>query len=299
MSTCPVCKKKKAFFFCNKGTYTYFSCKNCSTVFLRPIPTQRFIDHFYDKGYPYNVDSTSARRMRLNAVKILKHLLAIHPTGKTLLDVGSGYGDFLDAIKNSDTKGLGIEPAINLYRFSKKRGLPIEQMTMSEFSKTNKKIRFDFITVVHLIEHVNSPAEFITQCARHLKKGGVMYIETPNIDSHLFKAERENYTFLTPPDHTILFSPKSLRTILSQKNLAIHNLHTFSYPEHIAPILRSHKKSSKTMSSNVRQEKMRSSQPLRRLKFFVGNQVLYPLLTPLLNIGDKGSILACYVRKTS
>jgi 2-polyprenyl-3-methyl-5-hydroxy-6-metoxy-1,4-benzoquinol methylase len=299
MAICPICKNKQASFFTKKGAFSYFHCKSCATIFLSPVPSQKFIEYFYNKGYPYQVDSISSRRMMQNAGKIMKRMSNLYPSGKKLLDVGSGYGDFLSAIKKSKIDGMGIEPAVNLYNFSKKQKLKVVRATLQEFSKENKNLLFDFITVIHLIEHVRNPSKFVSQCLAHLKIEGIMYIETPNVSSHLFNAEGENYTFLTPPDHTILFSTTSLRKVLNQNSLEIIDMHTFSYPEHISPLFTEMQTSDTAISVNYGRKKIEAEGKRNNLTYFLGNKLLYPLLTPLLNIGNKGSILACYVRKTA
>jgi len=42
---------------------------------------------------------------------------------------------------------------------------------------------FDVITLSHVIEHVHNPVDFCQGCWRMLKRGGFLWIETPNIDS--------------------------------------------------------------------------------------------------------------------
>lgn len=224
----------------------------------------------------------------------------LNPRGKTLLDVGAGYGTFVEIGLKHRLKALGIEPARNLYRQAKVRlGNKIIHTDLNGFVKRKGKM-FDFISMIHVIEHVENPANTLITLYQLLKPNGVLYIETPNIDSFLAYAEKSNYTFLTPPDHLNLFSPASLKMLLTSLDHTIElRYSTYSYPEHFVGILRELKSqvlrehvSSRwsTKKTNTKDVDMVSALP-----FF--DRVVAPILTPLLNIGNRGSILQVYIKK--
>src|SRR6185503_4087433 len=95
----------------------------------------------------------------------------------------------------------------------------------------------DFITMIHVIEHVTNPRHFIRDAANLLYPDGILYIETPNLESHLFHVEKNEYTFLTPPAHVWLFSEKSMR-MLTQGLFSLEYISTYSYPTHLAGIIK-------------------------------------------------------------
>ncbi|MBI4009458.1 methyltransferase domain-containing protein, partial [Candidatus Roizmanbacteria bacterium] len=164
--------------------------------------------------------------------------------------------------------------------------------------------RFDFITIIHTIEHVTDPQTMISKAIKLLNFGGILFIETPNLDSHLFYAEKLRYTFLTPPDHIWLFSLKSFKNMFKRlRGVKLEKISTYSYPEHFMGIIKS-----KLLITNYKlqinvklknpNEKTNSQNKKRKfIKYLLFDRLLAPLFTPLLNIGIKGSILELYISK--
>ncbi len=313
MPICEICKHRKTKFFHKIDKYIYYECLNCNTLFLQPKPTLSQAKNYYAKIFKYADGEMNEIRIRSRAKLILKNLKNIYPTGKTVLDVGSGYGYFLDEAKSFGFKILGIEPSKTLYSISIKH--LIEKIFLTDFSHfyaRNRNKKFDFITIIHTIEHLVNPAETISQALTLLNKDGLLYIETPNLDSHLFNAEKYSYTFLTPPDHIWIFSQKSFDFILTNiPKIQIEQISTYSYPEHLMGIIKRKLKNqiSNLKANNDFQVNMDSKKTISNfenwdwennwkfIKFILFDKLFAPLFTPLLNLGAKGSILELYIRK--
>jgi len=233
MFRCPICHFKKTHTKYKVGKYQYYECGNCKTLFLYPLPSSSSIKRYYSSAFEYIAGRAEESRIRKRANIILKKLKHLHPEGKTLLDIGSGYGYFLEEAKKISLDSTGIEPNKKLAQSSVFRG------TLDEFVKKSNSNKFDFITAIHVIEHIRNPFTFIKQVSRLLNRGGILYIETPNYNSWLAQKEKEQYTFLTPPDHIWLFSKKSLQLIkLKFPRLSIVSINTYSYPEHLMGIIK-------------------------------------------------------------
>jgi hypothetical protein len=159
---------------------------------------------------------------------------------------------------------------------------------------------FDFVTLIHVVEHFRNPRTELARIMHMLNPKGILFIETPNIDSHLSNIEKISYTFLTPPDHIHLFSPQSLKRLLSQINPSLECVtKTYSYPEHLVGILRIIKstwtgKPKLVDKSGVVEQKVEEDAPSQKEPIF--DKYLAPFLTPLLNLKQKGSILQLYVK---
>jgi hypothetical protein len=72
---------------------------------------------------------------------------------------------------------------------------------------------------------VDSPRSFITAAAEKLKPGGLLVIETPNIDSLPFKVLKSRWRQFIP-EHYYFFTPKTISRLLSDHGLRIHSLTT-------------------------------------------------------------------------
>lgn len=265
------------------------------------MPSDNLLRKLYSGNYEFRVDSASLLRFRVTSQMIIDKLKQLQPSGRALLDIGTGYGTFVEVAISNELDAIGIEPAGNLYRFAfTKLKRRILHTDLRSFVKTNTK-QYDFVSAIHVIEHQKEPRKFLETAIELLKPGGVLFIETPNSDSHLANVEKENYTFLTPPDHIHLFSKKSLETLINKlSGNTCSSYYTYSYPEHLVGILRILKRNRGDchLSSNdlsgvipiLNREKDQGSLP-----FF--DRVVAPLFTPLLNIGNRGSFLQIYIQK--
>lgn len=270
------------------------------------MPSVEETRKFYQKEFQYPTGLTNEKLIRKRGRIILENLKKISPNGKTLLDVGSGYGYFLDEANKLDIRGMGIEPSRQLYRYSQKHyqveviNTDLEGYSQSKF----KKGKFDFITIIHTIEHVAHPEKMIRRALRLLVKNGILFIETPNVNSHLFYVLKSSYDFLTPPDHKWLFSKKSFQAMLKDKtDLKIERVSTYSYPEHFMGILKRLIKGDKKISRPVAKKTGdfvgKDLSLNKKIKIRLFDKGIAYLAHPLLNLFDKGSILELYLMKIS
>jgi len=301
MIKCPLCKQSKVKEFFKKRDFFYFECVKCFCLFVYPLPDKKVLKQYYQFEFSYNHSLDNHARRLKQYEKVLKKMKKMNPQGKNLLDVGCGTGTFLGLAKHKKLKTLGIEPSLKLYKIAKERGAKVLNCTFEEFCRlrSNLKLSFDFITLFHVIEHISDPRGWIENLLELLRKGGFLYIETPNIDSYLYFSQREFYTFLTPPDHLILFSKRSFLRLLKNYKVKV-NFSTYSYPEHLMGVVKSFIKGKAYVLENscFNQDNISRSLPIhKRFKYIVFDRFLAPIFTPLMNIFDKGSILQIYIKK--
>lgn len=313
MIKCTLCHSFKTIFFCKKHNFSYYTCKTCKTLFIRPQPNPQFLHLYYKNHFKYEAGLHNQNRIRKRSKIILNHLQRLNPTGKTILDIGSGFGYFLDEAIKRGFKPVGVEPAKKLLLYIANQfdtsdfsvgtfATGIYNMQFEKFYKQNKNRKFDFITIIHLIEHVLNPAELIAQAAKLLNKDGVLFIETPNLASHLFNFEGKNYTFLTPPEHLWIFSKSSLGFILKDiPSLKLKRINTYSYPEHFMGILKRIIKDDGYLSKKAVRRRLKpvssSINFIRYLNYLLFDKVIANILHRSLNIGNKGSFLELYIQK--
>lgn len=131
----------------------------------------------------------------------------------TVLDVGAGYGQFLNQLKNIGSRVAGLDISEHAAMNARNRfGLSIHQMSIQEFSRSYPE-KFDLITMWDYIEHPDNPLADLLCCFEILSEGGYLVIKTPSICAleyevfkgyyHSFKREHLNY-----------FSPNSLAQLL-------------------------------------------------------------------------------------
>jgi 2-polyprenyl-3-methyl-5-hydroxy-6-metoxy-1,4-benzoquinol methylase len=152
----------------------------------------------------------------LNARWRVELIRQVKPSGK-LLEIGCARGDFLQVARESFDV-YGVEPNPELADFSSKVA-PVHRDVI-ERTPWNS---FDIVSSFHVIEHVDSPRSFIAAAAGKLKPGGLMVIETPNIDSLPFKILKSRWRQFIP-EHYYFFTPKTISRLMSDCGLRVHSV---------------------------------------------------------------------------
>lgn len=293
-SRCPFCTRQPAYYYCHVNGYAYYRCPACRSLYLHPLPSRQALNDYYAHDFAYGEGAEVSIRQRARIT--LARLKRMYPHGKTVLDIGSGKGYFLEEAEAYGLTATGIEPSADLCAYSRQRGLSVLHTTLEQ---TDVNRTYDFVTIIHVIEHMLFPHQTIMKAMNMLNPHGVLYIETPNCDSWLFRAEQHRYTFLTPPDHLWLFSGKAL-TQLCQPFIPMR-CSTYSYPEHLVGILKTvlHRNRQRQQSDISHQQSpdVQLNRKRRLLPYLFIHVLFSRLFYRLLNIGDKGSILELYLKK--
>lgn len=282
--------------------FKYYYCENCITLFMSPQPSEKYLSNYYFKNFTYSAGEANENLIRMRSRKILHTLLTLKSNIQTLLDIGSGFGYFVEEATDIYINTYGIEPSKILYD---KNPLSIKNRILNtDFESYSRefKNKFDCVTLIHLIEHVKYPQSMIKKALKLLNPGGILYIETPNLDSHLYWVEKENYTFLTPPEHMWVYSKRSFSHIIPNDYRV--KIQTYSYPEHLMGILKcKFKKRLKQQPKSMMNPKQEYSTAItnmtlkQKVSYLILDKTIAPFLTPLLNLNHKGSILELYVKK--
>ena len=241
--------------FVAAGRWTLHRCIQCRSAYLDPRPNPASIGRAYGTYYTHDVGTPREdinqlkgfrrwRRMLANgytnhrygtehqpasvlgvwvarllpqqrqALDVQYRYLPKPQKGQTLLDIGCGNGGFLESAKHAGWDVLGLEPDPKAAEAARQRGLDVRVGTIEVLA--NESACFDVITLSHVIEHVHTPQDVLTAVHRLLKPGGLVYVDTPNIESRGAKLFGSNWRGLEIPRHLVLFNPDSLLKILAE-----------------------------------------------------------------------------------
>jgi SAM-dependent methyltransferase len=139
------------------------------------------------------------------------------PKGR-LLDVGCGNGDFLLFAQRAGWEAIGVEPDPKAVEVARARGLTVHLGTLETLHEAPES--FQGITMNHVIEHVHHPRATLEHCYRLLKRGGWLWIETPNLDAQGHARYGENWIGLDTPRHLVVFTDRSLLRLLEEVGFA-------------------------------------------------------------------------------
>jgi 2-polyprenyl-3-methyl-5-hydroxy-6-metoxy-1,4-benzoquinol methylase len=151
------------------------------------------------------------------STRMLKLIRMAYPKKNlTLLDIGAGYGFFR---KSADLMGIKHQ-GLEISKFANKMTKKLFNFSNIEgdINNISPNKKFDVITCLDVIEHIKDISKFMIQVKSHLKKGGILVIRTPNLESFEYKCLLNNF-YSFKYEHLNYFSPRSLSMFLLENNL--------------------------------------------------------------------------------
>lgn len=228
VGTCPVCDHMYWRLDARLWGSAIGACQLCGHAWCDRVPSPRALDAYYKdeatKHYNHYTGDDSEARIREVCVPKLEWAIESYADAygrkpKTLLDVGSGSGHFLEAARRAGLGTFGHET----------------NPAMREWCQVNYKIyctdsladagqRFDLVTSFNVIEHVPRPREFLRDMKRLGSKESMIVLETPRYDSIGVEVEKSFPEYagtgmLVPYSHLHLFSKASLMHLFRSEGL--------------------------------------------------------------------------------
>ncbi len=220
---CIICNSQSEYLL-NKDGFDLYKCDNCSLVFVFPQLKPEFLKdkiYSYESGYQSNKKGNYGDSPDKKTNEIMRILKSKFNSGK-LLDVGCSSGEFMHFARKNGFDTYGVELNRRTAEIAKANNPNVYNGFLKDTDFQDGF--FDIIFLGDIIEHVNSPDDFINECKRILRKGGMIVISTPNLDCFwskstfkLHKLFRIPWSSVTPPYHLFQFSIKNLNTFMEIK----------------------------------------------------------------------------------
>jgi len=131
--------------------------------------------------------------------------------GGRLLEIGCGSGAVLQLMQQKGWCVTGLDFDEGAVHNARSKGLDVHFGQLSEQGFADQT--FDAVVMSHVIEHVPSLVEFLSECRRVLKDEGVLVALTPNADSSLHIKYGRYWRGLEIPRHLQIFTSQSLANI--------------------------------------------------------------------------------------
>ncbi len=201
-----------------KPLRTVICCK-CGLVWSDPFPHNP--RNFYEDDYRDSYKGTYAPKpkhiLRAGKVALSRHqkIAQFLTQPLTILDVGSGGGEFCYLLQSLGHDVIGIEPnkgyagfSISEYNLNIKLGF-IQDASLEAES-------FDLITIWHVFEHTENPSAVLAKLQALLKPEGLFVIEVPNIEA---TCQSPQSTFHEA--HLFNFNLPTLRKIIEKSGFIV------------------------------------------------------------------------------
>jgi SAM-dependent methyltransferase len=178
---CPICQTESDRLVTERNSWSYFRCSSCPLVFLYPQPSVPELTAAYQNYLPESQDQIQAWFRSLEEV-IQKSANLIEERIKPgrILDVGSGYGFFLQYMADRGWRAEGIEISLTGLNYCRSHfpGLNIRSTPLPDPSLPDGS--YDAVTLFYVIEHLSDPLMALREAFRLLRPGGVLLLRWPH-----------------------------------------------------------------------------------------------------------------------
>lgn len=142
--------------------------------------------------------------------------------GDKVLEIGSGFGIFLQILKERQINAKGIELNMHAVNHCKDSNLDVEGILIEDIVDDYKE-HYDVICSFQVLEHIYDVHNFIENQLKTLKKGGKLIIGVPNNNPYLFINDKY-HTLNLPPHHAGLWNKEALFSLERVFNLKVDKL---------------------------------------------------------------------------
>lgn len=223
---CPLCRSERREFSSELPQgYKVARCQDCGVQYLYPRLTEQAMQKVYrdpayyqggtsgyaDTGY---VDQETSLRATFKA--LLRNLDRRGMVGGDLLEVGCGYGYFLDEARPYFRRRVGTEFSEEGAARARRAGA---EVFVGGIDQLPKNISFGCAVAIQVIEHIYDPVGFVDGLVSRVKPGGHVVLATPDIGGALRKLMGWRWPSFKVPEHVVYFDFNSLQKLLTGAGL--------------------------------------------------------------------------------
>ena len=186
-------------------------CRGCDTIYSGHIPAPHEAEN-YDEYY--SAVNLTVPEFIVDRVNEIVGNFAPYRQTNRLLDIGFGAGTILETAKAQKWNAFGVEVSRPAVEQARSRGY--EAFHGSLISAAYPDDYFDVITASEILEHISTPQEDLTEIVRILRPGGIFWATTPSARGISYRILKLEWSILSPPEHTQLYSKKGLFAMLNE-----------------------------------------------------------------------------------
>lgn len=230
-NTCPLCHSSQIDKIFEKETIPYFKCTSCNFIFSKPLRNANFENKLED------FETSSIQYFQMN---FREDFIALYQwvrkfrtlENARLLDIGCGSGKWVRNLRDESVEAYGLEPSTALYNHFLCHDEFFFNQTVEEYRHNFPQSKFDIITILDVIEHVDEPLILLENVDLLLKEGGLLFISTPDVGSVIARFLGKKWHFYHKY-HLAYFSQKTLDAVVKPLRF---NAIDFSHKGHRRPL---------------------------------------------------------------
>jgi len=215
---CNICGCNDTRLITIQNNYKVVCCKQCGLVYLNSRPDSAHLAYLYENYHLRNGkrEYSWAYLMEKNYREASKLLSRKFPRKGKILDIGCGYGYFLERMNALGWETAGIDLSPKTISYATGKGLNVVESSVENISFP--KSSFDAITAFYVMEHLPDPYSAVKKIYSLLKPGGIFILRVPHttpIVRFLLLFHIKNNLYDTPY-HLYDFSPKTITLLLKK-----------------------------------------------------------------------------------
>jgi SAM-dependent methyltransferase len=218
-------------------------CRRCGLIYCNPRLAAASLQKIYSKDY-FVLDRDKSGidyKAYANYVseepvitrsmhKRMKKVERFAASKGRVLDIGCATGFSLLAARARGWQAEGIECSEFCVEYARSRGLAVHQGSLRDYPGREESM--DAITMWDYLEHSPDPLGDLKACRSLLKKGGVILLSIPNVDSWSYRLLGKKWIGFKNIEHLYFFSRETMAQLARQAGLVME--HSFYHGKYVS-----------------------------------------------------------------
>ncbi|MEY2401432.1 MAG: hypothetical protein QOJ08_1543 [Ilumatobacteraceae bacterium] len=132
---------------------------------------------------------------------------------RSVLEIGSAYGFFLDFVRDRFSKATGTDVAVEGVQYAQAQGLDVR---LGDLTRMDLDDNYDVVCLWDTIEHLAHPEDHLEIISKRTQPGALITVTTGDIGSPLARVRGRKWRLIHPPTHLHYFSEKTLSKFLER-----------------------------------------------------------------------------------
>jgi 2-polyprenyl-3-methyl-5-hydroxy-6-metoxy-1,4-benzoquinol methylase len=204
-------------------------CRRCGLVSHEEIPSEEDLAEFYGRRYRQayhgEVKPSAKRVVRAweTGEALLRRLARFVKPGANVFEIGAGIGCNVKVFDLAGYNASGVEPNHGFCHYSQQHlKTKVRNQSLEDCAENGA---FDLVILVHVIEHLRSPAAALKKIHGMLRPGGHLHVECPNLAGHSAPGKQFHFA------HIYNFTAPTLRMLAGKCGFGV--AHNFDIKKHV------------------------------------------------------------------